>query len=148
MALRNEPRLPGIVAGNLQDPQLTMGTKFADFLSEKKIDPRRLIAASHDLEKFRIEDRKIRLAKAAARKSEEGQKKKEGEAAKKPRSGRPVTQRAIDAAMVGKHVSGPTKTRMLRAVNRLLEQKKQEKIELVALFEPTPGKPKKAKTSE
>ena len=125
-----------------------MGTKFADFLSEKKIDPRRLIAASHDLEKFRIEDRKIRLAKATARKSEEGQKKTEGEAAKKPRSGRPVTQRAIDAAMVGKSVSGPTKTRILRAINRLLGQKKQDQVELGAIFEPTPGKPKKVKTAE
>lgn len=122
-----------------------MATKFADFLSEKKIDPRRLIAASRDLERFRVEDRKIRLAKSAARKSEDSNKKKEGDAAKKPRSGRPVTQRAIDAAVVGKTVSGPTKTRILRAVNRLLEQKKQEKIELAALFEPTPGKPKKKK---
>lgn len=125
-----------------------MATKFADFLSEKKIDPRRLIAASTQLEKFRLEDRKIRLAKAIARKSEEGQKKKEGDAAKKPRSGRPVTQRAIDSALVGKAVSGPTKTRLLRAVNRILEQKKQEQVELVALFDPTPGKPKKAKTEE
>lgn len=125
-----------------------MATKIADFLSEKKIDPRRILAASREIERFRPEDRKIRLAKSIARKSEDGGKKKEGEAAKKPRSGRPVTQRAIDAVMVGKPVSGPTKTRILRAVNRLLEQKKQEQVELVALFEPTPGKPKKKKTEE
>lgn len=124
-----------------------MATKFADFLSEKKIDPRRLIAASRDLERFRIEDRKTRLAKAAARKSEDAAKKKEGVELKKPRSGRPVTQRALDAAVVGKSMSGPTKTRILRAVNRLLEQKKQEKVELVALFEPTP-RPKKTKKVE
>lgn len=121
-----------------------MATKFADFLSEKKIDPRRIIAASRLLERFRVEDRKIRLAKAVARKSEDANKKKEGDAAKKPRSGRPVTQRAIDSAMVGKTVSGPTKSRILRAVNRLLEQKKQEKVELTALFEATANaKPKK-----
>lgn len=125
-----------------------MATKIADFLSEKKIDPRRLLAASRDLERFRPEDRKIRLAKSVARKSEDGAKKKEGEAAKKPRSGRPITQRAIDAAMVGKPVSGPTKTRLLRAVNHILGQKKQDQVELVALFEPTPGKPKKPKASE
>jgi hypothetical protein len=125
-----------------------MATKLADFLTEKKIDPRRLLAASSDIERFRPEDRKIRLAKSVARKSEDGGKKKEGEAAKKPRSGRPVTQRAIDAAMVGKTVSGPTKSRILRAVNRILEQKKQEQVELVALFDPTPGKPKKAKAEE
>lgn len=123
-----------------------MATKIADFLSEKKIDSRRLIAASRDIERFRVEDRRIRLAKATARKSED--KKKEGEATKKPRSGRPVTQRAIDAVLLGKPVSGPTKTRILRAVNRILEQKKQDQVELVALFEPTPGKPKKPKASE
>jgi len=125
-----------------------MATKFADFLTEKKIDPRRLIAASRIIERFRVEDRKIRLAKSVARKSEDANKKKEGDAAKKPRSGRPVTQRAIASAMVGKGVSGPTKTRILRAVNRLLEQKKQGAVELAALFEATPGKPKKKKESE
>lgn len=126
----------------------TMATKIADFLTEKKIDPRRVIAASRVIERFRPEDRKIRLAKATARKSEDAAKKKEGEAAKKPRSGRPVTQRAISAALTGKAVSGPTKSRILRAVNRVLEQKKLEQIELVALFEPTPGKPKKVKVEE
>lgn len=125
-----------------------MATKIADFLSEKKIDPRRLLAASRELERFRPEDRKIRLAKSVARKSEDAAKKKEGEAIKKPRTGRPVTQRAIDAMMIGKPISGPTKSRILRAVNRILEQKKQEPVELVALFEPTPGKPKKPKAAE
>jgi hypothetical protein len=126
-----------------------MATKIADFLAEKKIDPRRIIAASRDIERFRPDDRKIRLAKSTARKSEDAAKKlKEGDAARKPRTGRPVTQRAIDAVMIGKTISGPTKSRILRAVNRILEQKKQEKVELVALFEPTPGKPKKPKASE
>jgi hypothetical protein len=36
--------------------------------------------------------------------------------------------------MTGKSVSGPTKHRMLKAINALLEQKKGEKIELKALF--------------
>ncbi len=126
----------------------TMATKIADFLTEKKIDPRRVIAASHEIERFRPEDRKIRLAKSTARKSEDAAKKKEGDAAKKPRSGRPVTERAMSAVMIGKTVSGPTKSRILRAVNRLLEQKKQEQVELVTLFDPTPGKPKKVKASE
>lgn len=112
-----------------------MATKFESFLSEKKIDPRRILAASHDLEKLRPEDRKIRLAKRTARKSEDGGKKKEGLAAEKPRSGRPVTDRAIQAAMIGKEVSGPMKTRLLKAVNHILEQKKQEKVDLRALFE-------------
>jgi hypothetical protein len=112
-----------------------MATKFESFLSEKKIDPRRILAASYDIERLRPEDRAIRLAKRVARKSEDAAKKKEGLAAKKPRSGRPVTQRALSAAMTGKDVSGPMKTRLLKAVNHILEQKKQEKVDLRALFE-------------
>lgn len=112
-----------------------MATKFETFLTEKKIDPRRILAASQDLEKFRPEDRAIRLAKRVARKSEDAGKKKEGLAAQKPRSGRPVTDRSIKAAMTGKEVSGPIKTRILKAVNHILEQKKQEKVDLRALFD-------------
>lgn len=125
-----------------------MATKIEDFLKEKKIDPRRILAASSDVERLRPEDRAIRLAKRAARKSDDPAKKKEGLAGKKPRTGRPVTQRAIDAALAGKQVSGPQKTRILRAVNHLLEQKKQEKVELAALFDPTPRGDKKPAKAE
>jgi hypothetical protein len=107
-------------------------SKLADFLASKKIDPRRVLATSRDLEALRPEDRAIKLAKRQAKKGAEG-----GEAAKesrKPRSGRPVTRRAIHAALYGKTISGPTKTRILRAVNALLELKKAEKVDLKALF--------------
>jgi len=126
-----------------------MATKIEDFLKEKKIDPRRILVASGEIERLRPEDRAIRLAKRVARKSEDPAKKKEGLAAQKPRTGRPVTQRALDAALHGQQISGPQKTRILRAVNYLLEQKKQDKIELGILFEPTP-RPKKVveKTEE
>jgi hypothetical protein len=125
-----------------------MATKIEEFLKAKKIDPRRILTMSSELERFRLEDRAIRLQKAQARKSEDPAKKKEA-AEKKPRSGRAVTQRSIDAAFAGKQIGGPVKTRMLRAVNALLEQKKQEKVELAALFDNTP-RPKKvvAKTDE
>jgi hypothetical protein len=119
-----------------------MATKFEDFLKEKKIDHRRILSASAEIERLRLEDRKIRLAKRAHRKSEDPSKKKEGLAAQKPRSGRPVKQEAISAAFAGKQISGPQKTRILRALNHLLEQKKLEKVELSAIFEPTP-RPKK-----
>jgi hypothetical protein len=125
-----------------------MATKIEDFLKEKKIDPRRILAASGEIERLRPEDRAIRLAKRAARKSDDPAKKKEGLAGQKPRTGRPVTQRAIDAALAGKQLSGPQKTRILRAVNHLLEQKKQDKVELAALFEPTPRGDKKAEKAE
>ena len=107
-------------------------TKFAQFLTSKKLDRRRIVIASKQVESFLPEDRAIKLNKRNAKKAEGG----EGAAkeTRKPRSGRPVTNRALDAALVGKAVSGPTKTRILRAVNRLLEQKKQAKVELKTLF--------------
>jgi len=107
-------------------------SKFAKFISTKKLDARRIIAASHKLETLTPEDRAIRLKKRAQKSGEatEGAAKE----TRKPRSGRPVTQRAIDAALKGGAVSGPTKTRILKAVNHLLEQKKQDKVDLKTLF--------------
>ncbi len=125
-----------------------MATKIEDFLKAKKIDTRRILVASAEIERLRLEDRKIKLAKRAARKSEDPVKKKEGMASKKPRSGRPVTQEAIAAAFAGKTISGPQKTRILRALNHVLEQKKHEKIELAAIFEPTARPKKKVVASE
>ena len=40
----------------------------------------------------------------------------------------------MHAALFGKTISGPTKSRIVRAVNALLEAKKAEKIDLRALF--------------
>lgn len=125
-----------------------MGTKIEDFLKEKKIDLRRVLVASSEIERLRPEDRAIKLAKRAARKSEDPAKKKEGLAAQKPRSGRPVTERSIKAAVAGQQISGPQKTRILRAVNYLLEQKKEEKVDLAALFDPTPRPVKRKKESD
>ncbi len=110
-----------------------MASKFAQFLTDNKIDPRRLAAASRELERLRPEDRAKRLARRTAKKAET--KPAEGaEKPGKPRSGRPATSRALAAAAAGKPVSGPTKTRLLRAVNRLLEQKKQSATDLKTLF--------------
>jgi hypothetical protein len=106
-------------------------SKFADLIKEKKLDPRRILAASNKLESLRVEDRTIRLAKAKAKKSED---KKEAKPTEKPRSGRPITARGMAAALAGKPISGPQKTRLLRAVNAILEQKKQPALELKSLF--------------
>jgi hypothetical protein len=105
--------------------------KFADFIKTKKLDPRRILAASHKLETLTLADRKIKMAK---RKPKEGEEKKDVSALGKPKSGRPVTPRAMEAALAGKTISGPTKQRMLRAVNLLLTQKKQEAVDLRVLF--------------
>jgi len=106
--------------------------KLAEFLKAKKLDQRRILAASHTLESFQPEDRAIRLAKRQE-KASEGEKKGDKET-RKSRSGRPVTPRSFKTALEGGAVSGPTKTRILRAINHLLEQKKQEKIDLHAIF--------------
>jgi len=107
-------------------------TKFGQFLASKKVDPRRILSASRELETLRPEDRIIKLKKRQGRKAE-------GDAAgaketRKPRSGRPVTRRALDAALQGGKMSGPTKTRLLHAINHILAQKKQEAVELRTLF--------------
>jgi hypothetical protein len=105
-------------------------SKLAEFLKNNKIDPRRVRLASRDLEKFRPEDRALRLKKRQAKSADAGKT----EAGPKPRSGRPVTAPLLDRALTGKAVGGPEKTRILRAVNRILEQKKKDPVELRALF--------------
>lgn len=106
-------------------------SKFAQLLASKKIDPRRVIVASHKLETLKPEDRAIKLGK---RKAKGGAEEGAAKETRKPRSGRPVTQRAMDAALKGGAVSGPTKTRILRALNAVLAQKKQEPVDLRAIF--------------
>lgn len=107
-------------------------TKFAAFVHSKKLDPRRILATSRQLEGLRPEDRAIKLNKRKARNAEGGDASTKE--TRKPRSGRPVTHRAIQAALKGGQLSGPTKTRILRAVNHLLDQKKQDPIDLRAIF--------------
>jgi hypothetical protein len=107
-------------------------SKFAQFIAAKKLDVRRIVAASHRIERHLPEDRLIKLNKRRSKAGEGGENAPKE--TRKPRSGRPVTPRAMEAALTGGQVSGPTKTRILKAVNYLLEQKKQEKVDLKALF--------------
>jgi hypothetical protein len=107
-------------------------SKFAQFIATKKLDVRRIVAASHKLERLLPEDRAIRLNKRRSKAGDGGENAPKE--TRKARSGRPVTDRAIQAALKGGEVSGPTKTRILKAVNHLLEQKKQEKVDLRLLF--------------
>jgi hypothetical protein len=111
-----------------------MANKFVQFLQDNKIDPRRLIVASHQIEKLRPEDRKAKLAK---RQAKGGKAAAEGEAPKesgKRRSGRPLTPRLLATVTAGNPVTGPAKTRLLRALNRVLEQKKKKPVELKSIF--------------
>lgn len=104
-----------------------MASKFTDFIKEQKIDTRRLLAASRALECRTGKERKA----SRKRPMKEGEAKPERV---KGRSGRPVTGRLLGSIAAGKPVSGPSKTRLLRALNRILEQKKQPAAQLKQLF--------------
>jgi hypothetical protein len=108
--------------------------KLATFLDSHKLNTQRLLAVSHKLETLQRADRGLKLAQRQGKKAAA----KSGEAAKKdgakPRSGRPVSARALATALEGKAISGPTKHRIVRAVNVMLTQKKKEAIDLRALF--------------
>jgi hypothetical protein len=109
-----------------------MASKFAEFLNKNKIDPRRIPVVSRQIERLRPEDRALRRLKKPE--GSAGGEEKEKAAPQKPRSGRPVTPRLLSAAREGKPISGPQKQRLLRAVNRVLEQKKKDPTDLRALF--------------
>jgi hypothetical protein len=114
-----------------------MSSRFSEFLSTEKIDPRRLLVASRGLERLRPEDRQIRLKKRLGRKddapapSADAAEKKD---APKRRSGRTITTRELNAAQAGGKLSGPQKTRLLRALNHVLSQKKKEPVDLRKVF--------------
>lgn len=110
-------------------------SKLQDYLKQQKIDPRRLLAASHKLEASRPEDRVTRLAKKKAKGGDESAKEA---AAKKPqRSGKPLSGPTLDRALKAEStdaVSGAAKTRILRALNSVLVTKKQPEATLKDLF--------------
>ncbi len=112
-----------------------MASKFATFLKDNKIDPRRLLVTSKRIERLGPTDRKIKFDKRKA-KANPAPAAAEGEkqAPAKPKSGRPVTPRLLAAATEGKPVTGPAKTRLLRALNTVLETKKKAAVDLRAIF--------------
>ena len=121
-----------------------MPSKLQTFLTENKIDQRRLLAVSHNLESLRPEDRAIRLVKKQGAKAE-GELKEKAKTAGKTRSGRGLNPVTLGKIFTGKPITGPTRTRVLRAVNAILEARKAEKVELGVLFDLVNEKPKKGK---
>lgn len=112
-----------------------MDTKFAKFLQENGIDSRRIAASSRVLERLLPADRQLKLLKRLSKKEDAAPSEATKEKIKqKPRSGRPATPRLVQAALSGKPVPGPGKTRLVKAVNRLLEQKKKPATDLRTLF--------------
>lgn len=107
-------------------------SKLSDFLTKNKIDSRRVVLASERLESRTAED--LQLAKTKKAMKDGKVEKNEDVMKQKPRSGRPVTGAAMTKAIGGQTVSGPTKTRIVRAVNAVLAQKKKPEIGLRDLF--------------
>jgi hypothetical protein len=115
-----------------------MSSRFSEFLTNEKIDPRRLLVASRQIERLRPEDRALRLKKRLGKKSGEAPAAApadaEKEAPAKRRSGRTITPRLLSAAQTGGSLSGAQKTRLLRALNRVLEQKKKDPVDIRKVF--------------
>ncbi len=107
-------------------------SKLSDSLKNHKIDARRIVLASKDLERRTREDLAL-LAKKAAMKA--GKVEKDDAVMKsKPRSGRPVSLPQVEKAMRGETISGPTKTRLVRAVNAILTGRKKPEVGFRDLF--------------
>jgi hypothetical protein len=110
-------------------------SKLEDYLKQQNVDPRRILAASHELEASRPEDRATRLAKKRVKSGDEAAKEAAKEAAaKKPRSGKPLSRPSLDRALAGSSLSGAAKTRVLRALNVVLGQKKKGEATLRDIF--------------
>lgn len=106
-------------------------SKLHDYLTKHKISVRRLTATSGKLERLTVDDRKIKQARKQAKGGDEGAKEL---AAKKPRSGRKLNAATIERAIAGTAVSGPAKTRVVRAVNAVLTQRKKSEAKFSDLF--------------
>lgn len=111
-----------------------MSSKFAQFLDNNKIDTRRLLAVSRRIERLKPEDRAIKRSKSKAKGAAPAAAAEGAEKPKKPTSGRPITERLVEAAQAGKPIAGPAKTRLLRALNAILAQKKQDAVDIRAIF--------------
>jgi hypothetical protein len=107
-------------------------SKLAGYLTENKIDPIRIVYASSHLETLTPADRKIKLAKRQARGKEDDAAK--AARSKKARSGHPVTEQLLKRIFSGETVTGPQKTRIMRAVNVIAGQKKLSEVALTNLF--------------
>lgn len=107
-------------------------SKLSDSLKNHKIDARRIVLASKGLERRTREDLAL-VAKKALIKA--GKIEKDDAVMKqKPRSGRPLTLPQLEKAMRGETISGPAKTRVVRAVNEILKARKKAEISLRDLF--------------
>jgi hypothetical protein len=108
-------------------------SRLSDYLQKAAIDPRRVLTASKKIEALQPSDRAIRLTRRLARKASDTPDK--APAGEKPaHTGRPVSRSTLHYAIEGQPISGAAKTRILRAVNSVLKQKKKGEATLKDLF--------------
>jgi hypothetical protein len=105
-------------------------SKLSDYLKKHKIDPRRVVAASRTLEALQPEDRKVRLARKTANPDDATKQL----AAKKRRSGRPVSPPAMARALTGQPLPRRARARIVRAVNAVLAHKSKSEAKAADLF--------------
>jgi hypothetical protein len=96
-------------------------SKLSDYLNKNKIDARRVVAASADIECNRPEDRAIAMARIQSK--EGGTDAQKELAAKKRRGGRKLSRPELDRALGGQSLSRRGRARVIRAVNAVLKHK-------------------------
>jgi hypothetical protein len=106
-------------------------SKLSDYLQKHKIDARRLLPASKQLEALQPEDRKIRLARVMAK---DGDEKAKELAAKRRRSGRALSKPTLARAIAGTKLSRRARGRIVRAVNAVLAHKTKTEAKATDLF--------------
>jgi len=108
-------------------------SKLSDFLDKNKIDTRRVLVASKNIENMKPEDRQIALAKERVREGRASDAEKEL-ATKKKRSGRAVTNPMLERALRGDKIPSKAQDRITRAVNHVLQTKKKDAVSRADLF--------------
>src|SRR5450432_1967146 len=98
---------------------------FKSFIDSKGITADALIGASNSIEHWGNEGRALLNKRVAKRRNAETKDKKYDELSiKKPALGRGVSLHQIEAAIAGKSQPRKVRTKLFRAVNRVLEAKK------------------------
>ena len=106
-------------------------SKLSDYLKKHKLDARRLLPASKQLEALQPADRKVRLARIMAKGGDEKAKEL---AAQKRRSGRSLSSPTLQRALGGGKTTRKTRARILRAVNAVLAHKTKTEAKPADLF--------------
>ncbi len=113
--------------------------QFSDFVSQSGLDANKILRASERLERVRDEDRELMRRRAEKRRRNAGQSYADAGLAK-PRSGRPLRPGHVAAVMADRPVPGPVRTKVVRAVNALLQKKGGEAVTAPKLFGSVPSR--------